>query len=51
MNVVWLLARTTVKASAEEYDLGSLPRLPAAKEIAKPLSVDPQPPVLRPARS
>jgi hypothetical protein len=51
VNMVWLLARTTVKASAQEYDLGSLPRLPAVEEIAKPLSADPPPPVPRPARS
>jgi alkylhydroperoxidase family enzyme len=53
VNVVWLLARTTVKASIDPKDTGSLPPLlvPEAGDVVKPLNGGPARPVLRPARS
>ena len=53
VNVVWLLARTTVKASIDPNDTGSLRPLTAeeAEDALKPLSGGRARPVLRPARS
>ena len=53
VNVVWLLARTTVKASIKPKVTGSLPPLsaPEAEDIVKPLNGARARPVLRPARS
>jgi hypothetical protein len=53
VNVVWLLARTTVKASLVPESTGSLPPLsaPEAEGIVKPLNGARARPVLRPARS
>lgn len=53
VNVVWLLARTTVKASIDPNDTGSLPPLtaPEAEDVVKPLNGGRARPVLRPARS
>jgi hypothetical protein len=53
VNVVWLLARTTVKASIDSSDLGQLPTLPApgVDEVVKPLSGGLARPAPRPARS
>lgn len=53
VNVVWLLARTTVKASIDPNDRGSLPPLtaPEVEDVVKPLNGGPARPVLRPARS
>lgn len=53
VNVVWLLARTTVKASIDPNDTGSLSPLaaPDAGDVVKRLNDVPARPVLRPARS
>lgn len=53
VNMVWLLARTTVRASVDPNDPGSLAPLvaPAGRRTAKPLSGDASPPAPRPARS
>lgn len=54
VNVVWLLARTTVKASIDPNDTGSLRPLtaPGAEDVVKPLNGGQvRQPVLRPARS
>ena len=53
VNVVWLLARTTVKASLVPESTGSLPPIsaPEAEGIVKPLNGARARPVLRPARS
>jgi len=57
VNVVWLLARTTVKGSVkgsiDPNDTGSLPPLttPEAEDVVKPLNGGRARPVLRPARS
>jgi hypothetical protein len=51
--VVWLLARTTVKASIDPNDPGTLAPLtgPGDDEVVKPLSDALARPVPRPARS
>ncbi|MBF8300077.1 MAG: hypothetical protein HW394_447, partial [Acidobacteria bacterium] len=53
VNVVWLLARTTVKASIDPNDTGVLRPLTAqeAEDVVKPLSGGRARPALRPARS
>jgi anti-sigma factor RsiW len=53
VNVVWLLARTTVKPSQATGEIGPLPRRATAREHAstRGLNGSPAPPVLRPARS
>jgi hypothetical protein len=53
VNVVWLLARTTVKASIDPKDDWLLPPLtaPATAEVVKPLSDELARPEPRPARS
>lgn len=51
VNVVWVLARTTVKASLGPEDPGSLPTLSSPAEAAKPPSAGLARPVPRPARS
>ena len=53
VNVVWLLARTTVKASIDPNDTGALRPLtaPEVEDAVKPLSVARARPALRPARS
>ena len=53
VNVVWLLARTTVKASIDPNDPGTLAPLtgPDADEVVKPLSDGLARPAPRPARS
>ena len=53
VNVVWLLARTTVKASIDPNDTGLLPPLtaPEAGVVVKPLTGGLARPVPRPARS
>lgn len=52
VNVVWLLARTTVKASIDPKDPGSLPPLAApGGDVTKPLSARLARQVPRPARS
>jgi hypothetical protein len=53
VNVVWLLARTTVKASIDPNDPGTLAPLtgPDGDEVVKPLSDALARPVPRPARS
>jgi hypothetical protein len=53
VNVVWLLARTTVKASIDANDPGLLPTLtaPDVDEVVKPLSGELVRPAPRPARS
>lgn len=53
VNVVWLLARTTVKASIDPNDTGSLQPLaaPEAGDVVKPLNGGLARRVLRPARS
>jgi len=53
VNVVWLLARTTVKASFVPRSTGALPPLsvPEAGDVVKPLNGGRARPVLRPARS
>jgi hypothetical protein len=53
VNVVWLLARTTVKASIDANDLGLLPTVtaPGVDEVVKPLSDGLARPAPRPARS
>jgi len=53
VNVVWLLARTTVKASFVPESTGSLPPLsaPGPEDLVKPLTAARARPVLRPARS
>ena len=53
VNVVWLLARTTVNASNAPNDTGSLPPLtvPEREEVVNPLSGGPAWTVLRPAHS
>ena len=53
VNVVWLLARTTVKASIDPNDTGALRPLTAqeAEDVVKPLSGGRARRALRPARS
>ena len=53
VNMVWLLARTTVKASIDPNDPGTLAPLtgPDGDEVVKPLSDALARPVPRPARS
>jgi hypothetical protein len=53
VNVVWLLARTTVKASIDPNDPGMLAPLtaPGSGEVVKPLSGELARPAPRPARS
>lgn len=53
VNVVWLLARTTVKASIDPNDPGSLAPLaaPAERPSAEPVSGEPPRRAPRPARS
>jgi hypothetical protein len=53
VNMVWLLARTTVKASIDPNDPGTLAPLtgPDADEVVKPLSDGLERPAPRPARS
>jgi hypothetical protein len=53
VNVVWLLARTTVKASVDPKDAWLLPPLtaPESDEVVKPLSDGLARPAPRPARS
>ena len=53
VNVVWLLARTTVKASIDPNDPGTLAPLtgPDADDVVKPLSDALARPAPRPARS
>ena len=48
VNVVWVVARTTVKAPMRAFDEGTLPPLPAPEDVAKPVNDQP---ALRPARS
>jgi hypothetical protein len=53
VNVVWLLARTTVKASIDPNDRGFLVPLtgPEADDVVKPVSASQARPAPRPARS
>ena len=51
VNVVWVVARTTVKAPMRAFDEGSLSPLRAPEDVAKPINDAPEPRVLRPARS
>lgn len=52
VNVVWLLARTTVRASIDPNDPGLLaPLMPPIDVVVKPLNDELSPPAPRPARS
>jgi hypothetical protein len=51
VNVVWVLARTTVKPSPGPSELGPLPRRAREHASSRGLSGSPARPVLRPARS
>ena len=52
VNVVWVLARTTVKAQTEAGDFGMLPPVPAVEHATKPFSAGlERRPALRPASS
>jgi Putative zinc-finger len=51
VNMVWLLARTTVKASIDPNDPGLLAPLTGPDEVVKPLSDGLERPAPRPARS
>jgi hypothetical protein len=51
VNMVWVLARTTVRGSIAPDDLGLFPSLPTAEKGKKPLNADLARSALRHARS